>query len=142
MEIKTMTDAGIAMMATQVVIAIIASYTPLDKFRRVTVAQGHTRKFWLAGGVIARGIGIWSMHFIAKQEQARLFEHLEIERGQLEAIFSSMTDGLIVLVIITLRDITEGMQAEKALRESKESLTAKYERVKAALQIERQLFQV
>ena len=74
MEVKTITDAGIAMMATHnlslvilsVVIAIIASYTALDLSGRVTVAQGRVRTaLWLAGGAIAMGIGIWSMHFIA-----------------------------------------------------------------------------
>ncbi|MEQ8757770.1 MAG: MHYT domain-containing protein [Coleofasciculus sp. G1-WW12-02] len=45
-------------------IAIIASYTALDLVGRVTLATGRTRQFWLAGGAVAMGIGIWSMHFI------------------------------------------------------------------------------
>ncbi len=47
------------------VIAVIASYTALDLAGRVTAAQGRARKLWLAGGAIAMGTGIWSMHFIA-----------------------------------------------------------------------------
>jgi len=73
-QVKTMTDGHIAMMANHdvrlvllsVLIAIIASYTALNLAGRVTVAQGRTRTFlWLAGGAIAMGVGIWSMHFIA-----------------------------------------------------------------------------
>ncbi|MEQ8464256.1 MHYT domain-containing protein [Coleofasciculus sp. E1-EBD-02] len=47
-----------------IAIAIIASYTALDRVGRVTVAKGRTSQLWLAGGAVAMGIGIWSMHFI------------------------------------------------------------------------------
>jgi NO-binding membrane sensor protein with MHYT domain len=46
-------------------IAILASYTALELASRVTAAQGITRKFWLMGGAMAMGTGIWAMHFIA-----------------------------------------------------------------------------
>ncbi len=68
-----MTDAGVTLPANHnislvilsILIAIIASYTALDLSGRVTVAQGQARKLWLAGGAIAMGVGIWSMHFVA-----------------------------------------------------------------------------
>lgn len=47
-----------------VLIASLASYTALDLAARITVAQGRERLAWLAGGSLAMGIGIWSMHFI------------------------------------------------------------------------------
>lgn len=67
-----MTDAGTSMSSTHdlrlvilsILIAIIASYTALDLSGRVTVAQGRVQKLWLAGGAIAMGVGVWSMHFI------------------------------------------------------------------------------
>ncbi|HEY9668964.1 MAG TPA: MHYT domain-containing protein [Coleofasciculaceae cyanobacterium] len=46
-------------------IAILASYTALELASRVTDSRGHTRNFWLIGGAIAMGTGIWAMHFIA-----------------------------------------------------------------------------
>ncbi|MUL38497.1 response regulator [Gloeocapsopsis dulcis] len=48
-----------------IIVASVASYTALNLAERVTVAQGSARKLWLAGGAIAMGVGIWSMHFIA-----------------------------------------------------------------------------
>ena len=68
-----MTHAGITLIAAydvrlvfiSVMIAIIASYTALDLAGRVTQAQGRARQLWLAGGAIAMGVGIWSMHFVA-----------------------------------------------------------------------------
>ncbi len=47
-----------------VLIASLASYTALDLAARVTVARGRERLAWLAGGSLAMGIGIWSMHFV------------------------------------------------------------------------------
>ncbi len=56
----------VCLIILSVVIAVIASYTALNLARRVMVAQeGLGRNLWLAGGAIAMGIGIWSMHFIA-----------------------------------------------------------------------------
>lgn len=56
----------VRLVSFSILIAIIASYTALNLAGRVTVAQGRTRTFfWLAGGAIAMGVGIWSMHFIA-----------------------------------------------------------------------------
>jgi len=46
-------------------IAVLASYTVLDMAGRVSVSRGLSRIRWLAGGAIAMGTGIWSMHFTA-----------------------------------------------------------------------------
>jgi two-component system sensor histidine kinase/response regulator len=52
------------LVALSVVIAICASYAALDLAGRVTAARGSSRTLWLAGGAVAMGIGIWSMHYI------------------------------------------------------------------------------
>jgi len=46
-------------------VAILASYTALDMASRVTTTQGTSAaRWWLAGGALAMGLGIWSMHFV------------------------------------------------------------------------------
>jgi two-component system sensor histidine kinase/response regulator len=52
------------LVVLSVFIAILASYAALDLSGRVTFAQGRTRLWWLSGGAVAMGIGIWSMHYI------------------------------------------------------------------------------
>ncbi|MBU66888.1 MAG: hypothetical protein CL858_15760 [Cupriavidus sp.] len=48
-----------------VLVAILASYTALDIAGRIaTAARGRYARMWLAGGSIAMGFGIWSMHFV------------------------------------------------------------------------------
>src|SRR6266851_741231 len=46
------------------VIAILASYTSLDLAGRVTASRAWARLWWLSGGAISMGIGIWSMHYV------------------------------------------------------------------------------
>jgi diguanylate cyclase (GGDEF)-like protein len=55
---------NIWIVALSIAVAAFASYTALDLAGRVTAARGRARKVWLAGGALAMGIGIWSMHFI------------------------------------------------------------------------------
>ncbi|MGH8387525.1 MAG: putative bifunctional diguanylate cyclase/phosphodiesterase [Pseudomonas sp.] len=45
-------------------VAILASYTALDLTGRIATAKGRAVHLWTAGGALAMGIGIWSMHFI------------------------------------------------------------------------------
>lgn len=46
-------------------VAILASYTALDMASRVTTTQGTSAaRWWLAGGAMPMGLGIWSMHFV------------------------------------------------------------------------------
>ena len=46
-------------------VAILASYTALDMAGRVTTTRGTSAaRWWLAGGALAMGLGIWSMHFV------------------------------------------------------------------------------
>jgi len=46
-------------------VAILASYTALDMAGRVTTTRGTVAaRWWLAGGAMAMGLGIWSMHFV------------------------------------------------------------------------------
>ena len=45
-------------------VAILASYTALDLSGRIATAKGRAMYVWIAGGAIAMGIGVWSMHFI------------------------------------------------------------------------------
>ncbi|WP_430293236.1 putative bifunctional diguanylate cyclase/phosphodiesterase [Pseudomonas sp. B1-22] len=45
-------------------VAILASYTALDLAGRIATAKDWSATLWVAGGGMAMGIGIWSMHFI------------------------------------------------------------------------------
>jgi two-component system, sensor histidine kinase and response regulator len=47
-----------------VIISVLASYAALDLAGRVTSARGTARPFWLGGGAVAMGIGIWAMHYV------------------------------------------------------------------------------
>src|SRR6266568_5097552 len=47
-----------------VVVATLASYTALDLASRITSSKGTAARWWLYGGAISMGTGIWSMHFI------------------------------------------------------------------------------
>ncbi|NUU01185.1 putative bifunctional diguanylate cyclase/phosphodiesterase [Herbaspirillum robiniae] len=55
------------LVVVSLLVAILASYTALDMAERInTTSNLHSMaaRFWLAGGAVAMGIGIWSMHFI------------------------------------------------------------------------------
>ena len=54
----------VGMVAVSLLVAILASYTALDMAGRVTASQGRAAFWWLAGGSLAMGVGIWSMHFL------------------------------------------------------------------------------
>jgi diguanylate cyclase (GGDEF)-like protein/PAS domain S-box-containing protein len=53
-----------SLVAISVVIAIFASYAALDLGGRITVAQNKARIFWITGGAISMGLGIWAMHYV------------------------------------------------------------------------------
>jgi NO-binding membrane sensor protein with MHYT domain len=46
-------------------IAIASSYIALETANRLVVSQKSHQRFWLIGGAIAMGTGIWAMHFVA-----------------------------------------------------------------------------
>ena len=52
------------LVLASLVVAMLASYTALDMAGRVIANRGRTAHWWLAGGSVAMGIGIWSMHFV------------------------------------------------------------------------------
>lgn len=53
-----------ALVALSLAVAILASYTMLDVGLRVRAVGQRAFRFWLVGGSLAMGLGIWSMHFI------------------------------------------------------------------------------
>ena len=52
------------LVALSVLVAVFAAFAALDLAGRTTAATGRVRLVWLAGGAIAMGAGIWSMHYI------------------------------------------------------------------------------
>jgi diguanylate cyclase len=52
------------LVLVSIVVAIFASYTALSLSERVTRSHGLSAHRWIAGGALAMGTGIWSMHFI------------------------------------------------------------------------------
>lgn len=65
-----------SLVMISIFVAILASYTALDLTGRIATAKGRAVHFWMAGGALAMGIGIWSMHFIGM-----LAFHLPVELG-------------------------------------------------------------
>jgi two-component system sensor histidine kinase/response regulator len=52
------------LVVVSIVIAILAAGAALDLAGRVTWARDAARFWWLTGGAVAMGVGIWSMHYI------------------------------------------------------------------------------
>lgn len=65
-----------SLVLISIFVAILASYTALDLAGRIATAKGRTAYLWIAGGGLAMGVGVWSMHFIGM-----LAFHLPIELG-------------------------------------------------------------
>lgn len=55
----------VRLVALSILVAVFASFVALDLARRVHSADSASARYWLAGGSLAMGTGIWSMHFIA-----------------------------------------------------------------------------
>jgi PAS domain S-box-containing protein len=55
-------NAGLVFLS--VLIAMVASYAAFNLGERVSAYGDRRRWLWLAGGAIAMGIGIWSMHYV------------------------------------------------------------------------------
>jgi diguanylate cyclase len=81
-----------ALVALSFIIAMMASYVALDLAGRLTTARGRAVFFWLTGGALAMGTGIWSMHFIGM-----LALHMPIPMAyDLPTTFASMVIAVIV----------------------------------------------
>ena len=52
------------LVAASLLMAMLASYTALDLTGRVDSAGKKAARWWLAGGSVAMGVGIWAMHFL------------------------------------------------------------------------------
>jgi diguanylate cyclase (GGDEF)-like protein/PAS domain S-box-containing protein len=53
------------LVALSIGVAMIASYVALDLVSRVAATRkAPSARYWLAGGAVSMGVGIWSMHFI------------------------------------------------------------------------------
>ena len=55
---------NISLVIVSLLMAMLASYTALDMAARVAAAKGRAAFWWLAGGSIAMGVGIWSMRYL------------------------------------------------------------------------------
>ncbi len=53
-----------SLVALSIAVAILVSYTALSLAARIAQSNARQVRFWLIGGAVAMGIGIWSMHFI------------------------------------------------------------------------------
>lgn len=52
------------LVGMSIVVAIIAAYTAINLARRIASTQPRASRWWLVGGALAMGTGIWAMHFI------------------------------------------------------------------------------
>jgi PAS domain S-box-containing protein len=88
------------LVVLSVVIAIVAAYAALDLAGRVTSAGGRGRFFWLSGGAIAMGTGIWSMHYIGmlafRLPIPVVYDWPTVVLSLLAAVFASVIALLVV----------------------------------------------
>ncbi|OWR30924.1 PAS domain S-box protein [Saccharibacillus sp. O23] len=55
---------NLGLVVVSCIISVLASYAALNLAGRIHTARGKLRSFWLAGGAVSMGLGIWSMHFV------------------------------------------------------------------------------
>jgi len=54
----------LGLVCVSLLVAVLSSYTALDLAARIRTAPARYASWWLAGGALALGTGMWSMHFI------------------------------------------------------------------------------
>ncbi|HSI45708.1 MAG TPA: MHYT domain-containing protein [Methylophilus sp.] len=54
----------IPLVIISILVAIFASYFAISLAETITKLHGNTARWWIAGGALAMGTGIWAMHFI------------------------------------------------------------------------------
>jgi len=67
------------LVVLSVVIAIVSSYVAIDLVGRIAASRRSARTIWLAGGALAMGFGIWSMHYtgmLAYHLPIRVYYHV------------------------------------------------------------------
>src|SRR3569833_2239892 len=65
----------LGMDSQSVLVAMLASYTALDLAQRISKIQvPRYRHFWLIGGAVAMGVGIWAMHIVGMLALSLPFE--------------------------------------------------------------------
>ncbi|HEU0277927.1 MAG TPA: bifunctional diguanylate cyclase/phosphodiesterase [Rhodanobacteraceae bacterium] len=52
------------LVGMSIIVAIVAAYTAIDMARRLASAGARAARWWLVGGAVAMGTGIWAMHFV------------------------------------------------------------------------------
>ena len=52
------------LVVASVLIATVGAYVAIEIAQRVRAAVRRRRLFWVYGGALAMGLGIWSMHFV------------------------------------------------------------------------------
>jgi diguanylate cyclase (GGDEF)-like protein len=84
-----------------IMVAVSASYVALDLASRVAASQGtRAARYWLAGGALSMGTGIWSMHFIGM-----LAMHLpipmayDVPRTLLSLLIAMVVSGFALKVV-------------------------------------------
>ena len=55
---------NLALVALSILVAMVVAYTALRLVARVSATEGRSASFWLGGGALVMGAGVWSMHFI------------------------------------------------------------------------------
>ncbi|GAB6928341.1 bifunctional diguanylate cyclase/phosphodiesterase [Paenibacillus sp. JCM 10914] len=88
-----------------IVIAILASYSALNITSKISDATGKTRFFWLVGGSLVMGSGIWSMHFVG---MLALHLHTNVKYDAFLTIMSmlaSVVSSFIAFYITMPKDI-------------------------------------
>jgi diguanylate cyclase (GGDEF)-like protein len=82
------------LVTLSLVVAMLASYTTLDLAARIRSieVEGRRRFYWLLGGAVSMGTGIWSMHFIGM-----LAFRMPIELG-----YDIRITGLSLLIAVSI----------------------------------------
>jgi diguanylate cyclase (GGDEF)-like protein/PAS domain S-box-containing protein len=88
------------LVVMSVIVAMMASYVALNLAGRVSSAEGRVTRYWLVGGAVAMGAGIWSMHFIGM-----LSVHMPIQLGYdpfltaISLLIAVVTSGFALAVV-------------------------------------------
>src|SRR5487761_526309 len=52
------------LVALSIALAMVTAFTSLDLAGRVTATEHRAKWFWLWGGALSMGLGIWAMHYV------------------------------------------------------------------------------